>query len=46
MLALMGLLLAMMFTGNRISRREGVVLLAGYVVYLAALVGFSLTGHT
>jgi Ca2+/Na+ antiporter len=38
MIGAAGMLLPVMLTGRRISRPEGAVLLAGYVVYLRLLV--------
>jgi cation:H+ antiporter len=44
MLAMMGLLLGMMVTGRRVTRREGVTLLVVYGAYLTALVVFAVSG--
>jgi cation:H+ antiporter len=38
MLAMFGLLLWMLLTGKRVTRKEGVTLLVTYIVYIAALV--------
>jgi cation:H+ antiporter len=42
LLVIMGILVVMLWTGRRVTRREGVVLLAVYGLYLAALTGFTL----
>lgn len=42
LLAVMALLIVMLWTGRRVTRREGIVLLAVYGVYLAALAGMTL----
>lgn len=42
MLAFMALLLWMLLTDRRVTRREGVILLAVYLVYVAALVGITI----
>ena len=42
LLVMMGLLLWMLLTDRRVTRREGVILLATYAVYLAGLVAFTL----
>lgn len=44
MLLMMGLLLWVLVTGRRVTRREGLVLVGGYALYIAILLGLSL-GH-
>jgi cation:H+ antiporter len=42
MLVLMSLLVWMMSTDRRVSRREGVILLSAYALHVAALIGITL----
>lgn len=44
MLLMMGLLLWVLVTGRRVTRREGLVLVGSYALYIAILLGLSL-GH-
>lgn len=44
MLLIMALLLWMLHTGRRVTRREGFTLLAVYTAYLAALITLTVTG--
>ncbi len=46
LLAICGLLLWMLLTDRRLTRREGVGLLAAYALYLVMLVGLTLAGQT
>lgn len=45
MLVMMALLVVFLRTGQRMTRREGVSLLAAYALYLLALVGITLAGR-
>lgn len=45
LLAVMGLLLWVLLTGRRVTRREGGLLLVAYGAYLAALLALTLTGR-
>jgi cation:H+ antiporter len=42
LLVIMGILVVILWTGRRVTRREGVVLLGVYALYIAALTGFTL----
>lgn len=45
MLGMMGLLVLFLWTGQRVTRAEGALLMAAYVVYLAILVGCTLAAR-